>query len=221
MPEGNYVTNKTVSKVEDELRADEEVQYLARGNKVEQSYRGSTEKLGYLRGRPWLVVTDQRVFLKIPKAMSSHVDSFEYDELAGADLGNSGMTGTRVKFRTVQGKDYSFRADKPEDTELEMMVEFMREQASGQRSTGAAPSGSHSADLHQTESCIECGQGVSEGVSRCPNCGFNPAAHNKWRAIHSVLAGFSFITIVGIPLAIWFYLKAKSHRKKVKGGVTG
>ena len=228
MPQGNYVTDETIGKVDGELRADEEVQYLARGNDVEVSYRGSTDNLNYLRGRPRLVATDQRVFLKVPKTMSNRVDSFEYDELAGADLGNSGLSGTRVKFRTVQGKDYSFRADKPDGAELEQMVEFMREQASGQQSTqsetGSTPTASSTADradLHKTESCVECGEGVSEGVSRCPNCGYDPGDHKTWFYIHALLAGLVSITIVGLLIAPVFWWKGRKHRKKYKRGVTG
>lgn len=221
MSKGNYVSDETVGKVDGELRPEEEVQYIARGNKVEQSYRGSTESIDFLKGRPWLVATDQRVVLKIPKIMSSRIESFEYDELAGADLGNSGMTGTRVKFRTIQGKDYSFRADKPDDTELEMMTEFMRERVDGQQApesdtgtTTTASSSSNRADLHKTESCIECGEGVSADVSRCPHCGYDPSDHKTWLYIHVLLSG----TIVLLPIS---FFKARAHAKKARKGVTG
>jgi hypothetical protein len=218
MTRGSYVTPATTGKVEDELRADEEVQFIARGNKIERSYRGSTETLGYLRGRPWLVATGRRVFLKIPKAMSNDIDSFAYDELAGADLGNGGLTGTRVEFRTVRGEDYSFRADKPAAPELEMMAEFVRERASGQQSPGDAPPASADPTRHQTQSCRECGGGVNEDVSRCPNCGFAPADHKKWALIHLLLGTVSAPTVVG-PLL--FGLKMASHWRKYRRGVTG
>jgi hypothetical protein len=228
MPQGSYVTDETIGKVEDELRPDEEVQYIARGNDVKVKYRGSSESLDYIRGRPRLVVTDQRVFIKVPKFINTHVESFEYDQLTGADLGNSGMSGTRVKFRTVQGKDYSFRADKPEDTELEMMAEFMRERVSGQQTaqseTDSTPTGSSTADrddLHKAQSCVECGESVSEGVERCPNCGYNPGEHKKWFYIHALLAGVSGATIVGLLIAPFFWIKGRKHRKKYKRGVTG
>ncbi|MDS0280562.1 PH domain-containing protein [Haloarcula onubensis] len=221
MPQGSYVTDKTIGKVEDEVRADEEVQFIARGNDVEVSYRGSTDNLNYIRGRPRLVVTDQRVFLKIPKTIGTNVESFEYDEIAGADLGNSGLTGTRVKFRTVQGKDYSFRADKPDDSELEMMVEFMREQASGERPQTSGSAGSTPADFHQTESCIECGEGVNEGVSRCPNCGYDPSDYKSKQRKNSLIGGILCATIIGIPLGILYIRRARKQGKKAKRGVTG
>jgi hypothetical protein len=239
MPQGSYVTDDTLGKVDDEVRSDETVQYIAKGNSLDAKYQGSTTSYNNTKGWPRMVATDQRVFYKVPKVFNTKVESVEYSNLSAADLGSSGLSGTEIKLRTVRGKTYTFKADEPGDAELEEMVEFIREQISNQSgpetqsassdttspsSTTASQSTTSSsdrADLHKTESCVECGESVSEGIERCPNCGYNPDAHNKWRAIHSVLAGVSFITIIGIPLAVWFYLKAKGHRKKVKAGVTG
>lgn len=68
--------------------------------------------------------------------------------------------------------------------------------------------------------CRECGSEVeSDSVSRCSNCGYNPAEHRKWFYIHVLLSGVLWATLVGIPFSIITILKARKHRKKSKQGV--
>ncbi|WP_436900244.1 PH domain-containing protein [Halovenus halobia] len=217
MPQGNYVTDDTLGKVESEVWSDETVNYIAKGSgNVKAKFQGSTSKLSSTKGWPRMVATDQRVFIKIPQITGSKVEEVQYEDLSAADIGSSGLTGTQIKLRTIRGKTYTFKADEPGDAELEEMVDYIREQISNhQPAEQATSSGSaNRADLHKTESCVECGEGVSEGVSRCPHCGFNPSDHKKWRWIHVALC----MTVVLIPISL---PKARAHAKKAKGGVTG
>lgn len=227
MAQGSYVTEKSVGKVEDVLRSDEEVQFIAKGNKVKVKFQGSTDGINHTRGWPRLVATDRRVFIKVPRFIFTKVESVPYTDLSAANTGSSGLTGTEIKLRTVEGKTLIFRATDPNDSELKQLIDYLHNQiTSGQGSedietpsTGTTPQ--QQEDLRQTETCIECNQSVSGGVNRCPNCGFNPAEHKKWMYLHSVLAGVSAMTIIGLIIAPVFLKKARGHGKKYRGGVTG
>ncbi|MFT4883554.1 MAG: ribosomal protein L37E [Natronomonas sp.] len=81
-----------------------------------------------------------------------------------------------------------------------------------------ASSSSDRADLHKTESCIRCGESVSEDATRCSNCGYDAADHEKRALIHLVLGTVSFPTIIGPVVFGW---KAGGHWKKHKRGITG
>ena len=230
MSEGSYVTEERIGKIDDELRDNETVQYIAKGNSLDAKYQGSTTNYNNTKGWPRLVATDKRVFFKVPKVLNTKVESVEYNELSGADLGSSGLSGTEIKLRTIQGKTFVFKADEPGDVELEELVDFIREQITDQpeaesqtTSTTSTNTGSSSdrAELHKTESCVECGESVSEGISRCPNCGFNPGEHKKRFYIHALLAGISGATLVGLVIVPFFVWKSRKHRKKYKQGVTG
>ena len=230
MAQGSYVTDKRIGKVDDELWDDEAVEFIARGNDVKSKYQGSETSYDNTKGWPRLVATDQRVFIKVPKLLNTKVESIDYSDLSAADIGSSGITGTQIKLRTIQGKTYIFRADEPDNPELEQMVDFIRSQITGEQQTKSEPSASTTttstsfpdrAELHQTESCVECGESVSDGVSRCPNCGFNPSKHKTWFYIHVVLSGVSAATIIGILILPFFIWKARKHRQKYRGGVAG
>lgn len=222
MSQGSYVTQERIGKIDDELWDDETVQYIARGNSVKAKFQGSTTSFDNTKGWPRLVATDQRVFFKVPKVFNTKVESVDYNDLSAADLGSSGMSGTQIKLRTIRGKTYVFKADEPGDVELEEMVDFIREQITDQpepksdtsSTTTTTSSATDQADLHKTESCIECGEGVSEGVSRCPHCGYNPGDHKKWMYIHVLLSA----TIILFPIS---FFKARAHGKKARKGVTG
>lgn len=126
MAKGSYVSDKRIGKVVDEVWADETVEFIAKGNNVKAKYQGSTTSFDHTKGWPRLVATNQRVFIKVPKLLKTKVESVDYDDLSAADLGSSGLTGTQLKLRTIQGKTYIFRADEPGDAELEQMVDFIR-----------------------------------------------------------------------------------------------
>lgn len=227
MAQGNYVTDKRIGKVDSEIWDEETVQFIAKGNDVKAKYQGSTTNFDNTKGWPRLVATDQRVFIKVPKLLNTKVESIGYDDLSAADLGGSGITGTEIKLRTIQGKTYTFRADEPDDTEIEEMVEFIRSRITGEQQTEPSPSSTASstspdrAELHKTESCVECGESVSDGVNRCPHCSYDPEAHRKWWWIHTLLIGLLWATIIGIPFSIIPFLKSRKHSKKYKQGVSG
>lgn len=224
MPTGNYVTDKTIAKVEDQIRSGEEVKFLARGNKVYESYQGSKDSIDYVKGKPRLAVTDSRLFIKIPKIMNSKILSYDFSEIGGMDIGDSGMTGTVVNFRTSGGKDYTFRADKPEEVELKQLAEYVRSQLSQTDATPNQNTNSQNnqsdmstptaqnADSRKTASCVECGAAVGEHASQCPNCGYDGPEHMKWLIIHLVLAIVTIPTLVGPVIFGW---KVGTHFKKL------
>jgi hypothetical protein len=227
MPQGSYVTDETIGKVDDEVRSDETVQYIAKGNSLDAKYQGSTTSYNNTKGWPRAVATDQRVFFKVPKVLNTKVESVRYNELSAADIGSSGLSGTEMKLRTIQGKTFVFKADEPGEAELKEMIEFIRGQITGQpepesntssttntTTSATTSSSSERADLHKTESCIECNEGVSEGVTRCPHCGYNPSDHKKWVYIHGLLC----CTVILFPIS---FFKARAHGKKARKGVTG
>lgn len=230
---GNYVTEKQIGKVEDIFWDDEQVEFIAKGNNVTAKYQGSTESFDNTKGWPRMVATDQRVFIKVPKLLNTKVESLGFDELSAADTGSSGLTGTEIKLRTVRGKTYIFKADEPGEAEIEEMVNYIRDQLTGEKpsetdnsnfesnSTTQMSSGTARSAARKTESCVKCGESVSDGVSRCSNCGYNPGEHRKWLYIHLVLTAVLILTVVGIPLGIFTYLKARKHNKLYKRGVTG
>jgi len=226
MSQGGYVTDETIGKVNDEVWGDESVQYIAKGSgNVTESFQGSTTKHSSTKGWPRMVATDRRVFIKIPQLTGSKAESVDYEDLSAADVGSSGLTGTQIKLRTVRGKTYSFKADEPGDAELEEMVDYLRGQISNQQTTDSESPSTHTssstadrADLHKTASCVECGEAVSEGVSRCSNCGYAPSEHKKWALVHLILGTFSAPTVVGPFVFGW---KMAGHWKKYKRGVTG
>lgn len=229
MSQGSYVNEKRIGKVDDELWSDETVEFIAKGNGVKVKYQNTSDSLDHTKGWPRLVATDRRVFIKVPKLISTKIESVDYEDLSAADLGSSGITGTQIKLRTNAGKTYIFKADEPDDTELRQMVDFIQSkitgepQSEGEQSSTATPSPSptDTDQLSKTESCVECGEGVSDGVARCPNCGFDPSDHKTWFWIHVFLTGLLWATLVGIPFSIITILKGRKHRQKYSGGVTG
>jgi hypothetical protein len=166
---------------------------------------------------------------------NTKVESVEYSDLSAADRGSSGLSGTEIKLRTVQGKTFVFKADEPGEAELEEMVEFIRGQITNQSSpepdspSTTSPSSSATrttstddrAELHKTESCVECGESVNEGVSRCPNCGYDPSNIKSKQRKNSLIGGILCATIIGIPLGILYIRRARKQAKKAKRGVTG
>ena len=227
MPQGSYVTDETIGKVDSEVWSDESVQYITKGSgNVKESFQGSTTKHSSTKGWPRMVATDQRVFIKIPQLTGSTVESVNYQDLSAADIGSSGLTGTQMKLRTIRGKSYTFKADEPGDAELEEMMDYIREQISNHQpaeqatpSTGSAST--NRADLHKTASCIECGEGVNEGATRCPNCGYDPSDYKSKQRKNSLIGGLLCATIIGIPLGALYIRRARKQGKKAKRGLTG
>jgi ribosomal protein L37E len=70
--------------------------------------------------------------------------------------------------------------------------------------------------------CRKCAEVVQkEDISKCPYCGFTPAAHKKWRTINGILFFVTLFSLIGIPLAVIFFRKARGHYKELEKGVTG
>jgi len=70
---------------------------------------------------------------------------------------------------------------------------------------------------------IECRQCRSElqsaDVGRCPHCGYDPSSHKSKQTKYAVLAGLFTVTIIGIPVAAIFIVKARKHGIKARKGV--
>jgi hypothetical protein len=227
MVQGSYVTDETIGKVDDEVWSDESVQYIAKGSgNVVESFQGSTTKHASTKGWPRIVATNQRVFIKTPQFTGSTVESVDYQDLTAADIGSSGLTGTEMKLRTFRGKTYTFNADEPGDAELEEMMNYIRKQISNdqpaEESTSSTDSASaNRADLHKADSCVECGESVNEGVSRCSNCGYDPADYKEKFRKNFLIGTVLCSTVIGIPLGILYLRRAFKQAGKAKKGVTG
>lgn len=65
--------------------------------------------------------------------------------------------------------------------------------------------------------CQQCRESVSESASACPHCGYKPGkSHRRWSWVHFVLMIISFLSVIGFPLGLIFFWKARKHKKAAK-----
>lgn len=65
--------------------------------------------------------------------------------------------------------------------------------------------------------CEECRSEISAEATTCPECQYEPAAaHRKYRSRQALLASLCFFTVIGAPLGIFLFWRARKHGKKAK-----
>lgn len=71
--------------------------------------------------------------------------------------------------------------------------------------------------------CRKCREPVQYGARKCPHCGHNAAARGFFaRAAvgwYSPAKWVCYLSIIGIPIGLWFRRKQKRHQKKNEQGV--
>lgn len=132
-PQGEYVTEKRVGKIEDVLEDGEPVHYLIRCNKFETRGAGAggvfgsmnsdveTGSKGYVRA----AFTDNRVVVKIPQLMGNDERSIPYDTISTAQF-DKGMMKSKITLQTA-GAAYEIYGVKPGKDELREALKFVRE----------------------------------------------------------------------------------------------
>lgn len=71
--------------------------------------------------------------------------------------------------------------------------------------------------------CRKCKEPVEFGARKCPHCGHNTAVRG---GVHRAVVGWyspakwvCYLSIIGIPLGLWFRRKQKHHKKADESGI--
>lgn len=162
-PAGAYVTAKRVAKIDDTLTADERVQYLTRGSRVDTEGAGSGSSLfgndrsdktgtrGYVRA----AFTDERIVVKIPQWTGSDERSIPYTNIVSADL-DTGFVNKRISIQTA-GPTYHIEVHEPGKGECREIIQFVRKQASKAQGTGEDSSADPTEQLQRLKSLYDDG----------------------------------------------------------------
>lgn len=71
--------------------------------------------------------------------------------------------------------------------------------------------------------CRKCREPVQYGARKCPHCGHNAAARGQFSRITANFYGpakwICYLSIVGIPIGLYYRRKQKKHRKQHERGV--
>lgn len=143
-PQNDYVTEKTVSKIDDIVDPDEKIHYLAKeaggGVDVEGSGAGSslfgddrsrkTGTVGFVR----TAATNKRVLVKVPQALGSDERSIPYRNITSVDL-DLGMVYKRLSLQTP-GQTYHIDIGGLSKDDCREMARFVREKTSDAQETG-------------------------------------------------------------------------------------
>lgn len=145
-PQNDYVSEKTVAKIDDIVDPGEKIHYLAKeaggGIDVEGSSAGSslfgndrsrkTGTTGYVR----TAATDKRVLVKIPQALGNDERTVPYRNITSVDL-DLGMLYKRLSLQTP-GQTYHIDIGGLGKTECRKMARFVRDQISEAQETGSS-----------------------------------------------------------------------------------
>lgn len=69
-------------------------------------------------------------------------------------------------------------------------------------------------------SCRKCGRSVPPTSTACPECGYDVAAHDRWRFTWGIPGTIITLTIVLAPIGLPMLWKAYQHRLAAEGTVT-
>jgi hypothetical protein len=76
--------------------------------------------------------------------------------------------------------------------------------------------------MSQEARCKMCGSEVANpDARRCPSCGYDARVHRKWEVIHGFLSFVFIVSVIGIPVGIYTFLKSRRHLRERKAGISG
>jgi len=145
-PQNDYVSEKTVAKIDDIVDPSEKIYYLAKeaggGIDVEGSSAGSslfgndrsrkTGTVGWVR----TAATNKRVLVKIPQALGSDERSVPYRNITSVDL-DLGAVYKRLSLQTA-GQTYHIDIGGLSKDECRKMARFVRNKVSEAQETGGS-----------------------------------------------------------------------------------
>lgn len=135
-PQGEYVTEERVAKLDGILDEGESVHYLTKGSKVTVKGDGSgfggndKETKAGTKGKVRAAFTDGRVAIKIPQLTGSDEQTIPYDTVTSVDL-DSGLVTKELKLQT-EGYSYEIKVEDPGKEECRDITKFVRERRSSE-----------------------------------------------------------------------------------------
>lgn len=132
-PQGEYVTEKRVAKLDGILDEGENVHYLTKGSKVTvkgegSGFGGDTETKAGTKGKVRAAFTDKRIAIKIPQLTGSDEQTIPYDTITSVDL-DTGLVTKEIKLQT-EGYSYEIKVEEPGKDECRDVTKFVREKRS-------------------------------------------------------------------------------------------
>lgn len=132
-PQGEYITEKRLRKIDSALEDGESVHYMTAGSTIDAEGDGAGQSLfgddrsrksgttGFVR----TAFTDDRVVIKIPQVTGNDRRIVPYNNITSVDV-DTGLVKKRISLQT-KGHTYHIEVDKPGKDECREICSFVRE----------------------------------------------------------------------------------------------
>lgn len=143
-PKGDYVTAERVSKMEDVLDPDEEVEYVVEGKNIQEKGEGrglmgaDVDTKTSVLSSVLTGATNKRLVSKIPQMLGDDEQTIPYNRIEGVDL-DTGLVKKKLTVKT-SGSAYEIHVADPGEDEVREMARFIREKMKESQQTTAQPS---------------------------------------------------------------------------------